>query len=93
MNRKELIDAIASKTGSTKSEAERNIAAFIEVVTKTLASGDDITLVGFGTFEVRERAARTGRNPATGAELKIAASKQAAFKPGATLKASVNGSK
>lgn len=93
MNRKELIAALAAKTGSTKTEAEQNIAAFIEVVTETLAAGDDISLVGFGAFEVRERAARTGRNPATGAELKIAASKQAAFKPGATLKAAVNGSK
>ena len=63
------------------------------VVTETLAAGDDIALVGFGTFEVRERAARTGRNPATGAELKIAASKSPAFKPGATLKAAVNVSK
>lgn len=93
MNRKELINALAAKTGSTKADAEQNIAAFIEVVTETLVAGDDISLVGFGTFEVRERAARTGRNPATGAELKIAASKQAAFKPGATLKAAVNGSK
>lgn len=93
MNRKELIDALAAKTGSTKTDAEQNIAAFIEVVTETLSNGGDIALVGFGTFEVRERAARTGRNPATGAELKIAASKQAAFKPGATLKAAVNGSK
>ncbi len=93
MNRKELIAALAAKTGSTKTEAEQNIAAFIDVVTETLAAGGDISLVGFGAFEVRERAARTGRNPATGAELKIAASKQAAFKPGATLKAAVNGSK
>ena len=93
MNRKELIDALATKTGSTKTDAERNIAAFIDVVTETLAAGEDIALVGFGTFVVRERAARTGRNPATGAELKIAASKQAAFKAGATLKAAVNGSK
>ncbi len=93
MNRKELIDALATKTGSTKADAERNLAAFIDVVTETLAAGDDIALVGFGTFEVRERAARIGRNPATGAELKIAASKSPAFKPGATLKAAVNVSK
>ena len=93
MNRKELIDALATKTGSTKADAERNLAAFIDVVTETLTAGDDIALVGFGTFEVRERAARIGRNPATGAELKIAASKSPAFKPGATLKAAVNVSK
>jgi DNA-binding protein HU-beta len=90
MNRKELIDALASKTGSTKIAAEQNIAALLEVIGETLAKGDSISLVGFGTFEVRERAARTGRNPKTGAELKIAASKVPAFKPGATLKSAVN---
>ena len=90
MNRKELIDALAAKTGSTKADAERSVAALIEVVSDTLAQGDSITLVGFGSFEVRERAARVGRNPKTGAELKIEASKTPAFKPGATLKAAVN---
>ena len=93
MNRKELIDALAGKTGSTKVDAERSIAAVIEVITDTLKKGDSISLVGFGSFEVRKRAARTGRNPATGAELKIKASKQPAFKAGATLKAAVNGVK
>ncbi|MDO8350064.1 MAG: HU family DNA-binding protein [Gallionella sp.] len=90
MNRKELIDALAGKTGSTKIAAEQNIAALIEIIGETLAQGDSLALVGFGTFEVRERAARVGRNPKTGAELKIAASKVPAFKPGATLKAAVN---
>jgi len=93
MNRKELIDALANKTGSTKVDAECNIAALIDIISDTLAQGGNISLVGFGTFEVRERAARTGRNPKTGAELKIAASKVPAFKPGATLKAAANGSK
>ncbi len=93
MNRKELIDALANKTASTKIVAEHHLAALIEVIGETLATGDSVALVGFGTFEVRERAARTGRNPKTGAELKIAASKTPAFKPGATLKASVNGNK
>lgn len=93
MNRKELIDALATKTGSTKIDAERNIAALIEVITDTLTNGDSISLVGFGSFEVRARAARTGRNPKTGAELKINASKVPAFKPGVTLKAFVNGGK
>ena len=93
MNRKELIDALAEKTGSTKADAERNIAALIEVITDTLKNGDSISLVGFGSFEVRTRAARTGRNPKTGAELKIAASNVPGFKPGATLKATVNGGK
>lgn len=90
MNRKELIDALAIKTGSTKIDAERNVAALIEIISETLARGGNVSLVGFGSFEVRERPARTGRNPATGAELKIAASKTPAFKPGATLKAAVN---
>lgn len=93
MNRKELIDALATKTGSTKIDAERNIAALIEVITDTLTNGDSISLVGFGSFEVRARAARTGRNPKTGAELKISASNVPAFKPGSTLKASVNSGK
>ncbi len=93
MNRKELIDALADKTGSTKADADRNIAALIDILTATLKKGDSIALVGFGTFEVRKRAARTGRNPATGAELKIKASKVPAFKAGKTLKDAVNGAK
>jgi DNA-binding protein HU-beta len=93
MNRKELIDALATKTGSTKVDADRNIAALIDIITATLKKGDNVALVGFGSFEVRKRAARTGRNPATGAELKIKASKVPAFKAGATLKAAVNGVK
>ena len=93
MNRKELVDALSAKTDSTKADAERNIAALIEIITATLKKGDSISLVGFGSFEVRKRAARTGRNPKTGAELKIKASKAPAFKPGATLKAAVNGGK
>jgi DNA-binding protein HU-beta len=93
MNRKELIDALSSKTGSSKADADRNIAALIEIVTATLKKGDNVALVGFGTFEVRKRAARTGRNPATGESLKIKASKAPAFKAGASLKAAVNGPK
>lgn len=93
MNRKELIDALAAKVGGTKADAERNIAGLLEIISATLKKGDNIALVGFGTFEVRKRAARVGRNPKTGAELKIKASKVPAFKPGATLKATVNGAK
>ncbi|MFZ1809564.1 MAG: HU family DNA-binding protein [Candidatus Nitrotoga sp.] len=93
MNRKELIDALADKTGSTKADADRNIAALLEIISATLKKGDNVALVGFGTFEVRKRTARMGRNPKTGAELKIKASKQPAFKAGATLKATVNGVK
>ena len=86
MNRKELVDALSAKTDSTKADAERNIAALIEIITATLKKGDSISLVGFGSFEVRKRAARTGRNPKTGAELKIKASKVPAFKAGKALK-------
>lgn len=93
MNRKELIDALADKTGSSKADADRNIGALIEIISATLKKGDSVALVGFGTFEVRKRAARTGRNPQTGAELKIKAAKVPAFKAGATLKAAVNGTK
>jgi DNA-binding protein HU-beta len=93
MNRKELVEALANNTDSTKADAERSIAAIIDIVTATLKKGDSISLVGFGSFEVRKRAARTGRNPKTGAELKIKASKVPAFKAGATLKAAVNGVK
>jgi DNA-binding protein HU-beta len=93
MNRKELIDALATKTGSTKADADRNIAALIDIITDTLKKGDNVALVGFGSFEVRKRAARTGRNPQTGAELKIKAAKVPAFKAGASLKAAVNGKK
>lgn len=93
MNRAELIDALADKTGSSKADAGRNIAALIDIVTATLRKGDNVALVGFGTFEVRKRAARTGRNPATGETLKIKATKVPAFKAGAALKAAVNGAK
>lgn len=93
MNRKELIDALADKAGSSKADADRNIGALIEIITATLKKGDSVALVGFGTFEVRKRAARAGRNPATGEALKIKASKAPAFKAGATLKAAVNGTK
>lgn len=93
MNRKELIEVLATKTNSTKADADRNIAALIEIITATLKKGDNISLVGFGSFEVRKRAARTGRNPQTGAALKIKAAKVPAFKAGATLKAAVNGGK
>jgi DNA-binding protein HU-beta len=93
MNRQELIEALATKTDSSKADAGRCIAALIEIITDTLKKGDSVALVGFGTFDVRKRAARIGRNPATGAELKIKASKAPAFKAGATLKAAVNGVK
>jgi DNA-binding protein HU-beta len=92
MTKKELIEAIAAKTDSSKAEAERTVSALIEVISETLKKRDSLALPGFGTFEVRNRSERTGRNPKTGEELKIAAAKVPTFKPGATLKAAVNGS-
>ena len=93
MNRSELVAAMAEMTNSTKVDADKTIAALVDIITATLKKGDNVALVGFGTFEVRKRAARNGRNPATGAPLKIKASKAPAFKAGATLKAEVNGTK
>jgi DNA-binding protein HU-beta len=93
MNRKELIDALAVKTGSTKADADRTIGALLDIISNTLKKGESLSLVGFGTFEVRKRAARTGRNPKTGEELKIKASSVPAFKAGATLKTAVNSGK
>ena len=79
MNRKELKDALADKTCSTKEDAERNIAALIEIISETLKKGGEVALVGFGTFSVKKRAARAGRNPSTGEAIKIKASKVASF--------------
>ena len=90
MNKTELIDAMASKTGMTKKNAESALNAFVETVSEQLAKGDKISLVGFGTFEVAERAEREGRNPQTGETMKIAASKAPKFKAGKALKDSVN---
>lgn len=93
MNRKELIDALATNTDSTKADADRALSALLDIISDTLKKGESLSLVGFGSFEVRKRAARTGRNPKTGEELKIKASKVPAFKAGATLKAAVNSGK
>ena len=90
MNKSDLIAAIAAKTGETKKDAEATLNAFIEVVTESLAKGDKVQLVGFGSFEVRKRAARKGRNPQTKEEIKIPASKAPVFKAGKALKDLVN---
>lgn len=90
MNKAELISAIALKTGSSKKAAEESLNAFVDVTSTALKKGDKVTLIGFGTFEVRKRAARKGRNPQTGAEMKIPASKAPAFKAGKALKDKVN---
>ena len=90
MNKAELIAAMAAKTGETKKAAEASVNAFVEVVTDALKKGEKVQLVGFGSFEVRKRAARKGRNPQTGAEMKIPASSAPVFKAGKALKDAVN---
>lgn len=91
MKKQELVAAIAQEAEISKKDADRALAAAINAISKALADGDKIQLVGFGTFEVRERAARTGKNPRTGEVIKIAASKVPAFKAGKALKDVVNG--
>ena len=90
MNKTELIAAVAEKAEISKKDAEKAVKAFTDVVSEELVNGGKIQLVGFGTFEVSERSARTGRNPQTGAEMKIAASKAPKFKAGKALKDSIN---
>lgn len=90
MNKSELIEAIATAAELSKADAERALDGLVKVVKKTLKSGDTISLVGFGTFSVRKRAARTGRNPRTGDTIKIKASKVPGFKAGKGLKDAVN---
>ncbi len=86
MNKTELITAIADKAGIQKKDADKALAAFIETVTDELKAGGKVQLVGFGTFEVKERAARTGINPQTKEQITIAASKAPAFKAGKAFK-------
>ncbi len=90
MNKADLIAAIAAKTGETKKSAEASVNALVDVVTEALVKGDKVQLVGFGSFEVRKRAARKGRNPQTKEEIKIPASKAPVFKAGKALKDLVN---
>ncbi len=89
MNKVELVAAVAEKAALSKKDAEKAVAAVFGAIEAAVAAGDKVQLVGFGTFEVRERAARTGRNPQTGAEIKIAASKQPVFKAGKAFKDAV----
>ena len=90
MNKAELVAAVAAKTGETKKSAEEAVNAFVDVITESLTKGDKVQLVGFGSFEVRKRAARKGRNPQTKEEIKIPASKAPVFKAGKALKDLVN---
>lgn len=90
MNKTQLIDAVAAKTGLKKKDADAAVAAVLDAVADALAAGEKVQLIGFGTFEVKERAARSGRNPRTGATIEIAACKYPAFTAGAGLKNKVN---
>jgi DNA-binding protein HU-beta len=90
MNKSELIEAMIKETGLTKKDTEATLKAFTNVVAKALTKGDSVQLIGFGTFDVAKRAARKGRNPLTGEEIKIKASKSPKFKAGKALKDQVN---
>lgn len=91
MNQSELIQAIADDNGLSKSDVEKVVKGFVDVVTKEVARGESVTLSGFGSFEARDNAAREGRNPATGETIQIAASRSPKFKPGSKFKAAVKG--
>ncbi|AER57052.1 putative DNA-binding protein HU-beta [Pseudoxanthomonas spadix BD-a59] len=90
MNKAELIEAVAGRSDLSKADSTRAVDAVIASITEALKGGDSVTIVGFGTFQVRGRAARTGRNPKTGENIDIAASKNPAFKAGKALKDAVN---
>ena len=90
MNKSDLVNAIAAKTGATKKACEESLNAILEVIKESLVNGEKVQLVGFGSFETKTRAARKGKNPQTGAEIKIPACKAPAFKAGKALKDVVN---
>ena len=90
MNKAELVAAVAEKTALSKKDSEKAINAAFDAITAALKAGEKVAVVGFGGFEVKERAARTARNPRTGEEIEIAASKAVSFKPGKALKDEVN---
>ena len=93
MNKTELVEAVAASTGGSKADAQKNVDAVLDSITKALKKGDRVAITGFGSFEVRKRAARTARNPQTGEPIKIKAGKVPAFKPGQGLKDAVSGAK
>lgn len=90
MNKSELVAALAAKAEISKKDAEKAVSAFVDSISESLIKGEKVQLIGFGTFEVKNRPARTARNPRTGAEIKIAASKAPAFKAGKALKDKIN---
>ncbi len=91
MNKGEFVEALADRLDVSRAQADRALSAVLDIVSEQLAKGEKVAFTGFGSFEVSKRAARTGRNPQTGATIKIAASSVPKFSAGATLKASVNG--
>jgi DNA-binding protein HU-beta len=91
VNKTELRDAMAQHADLSTTQADKALAALLESITSTVAAGEKVTITGFGTFEARERSARSGRNPQTGETLEIAASKAPAFKAGSAFKQAVNG--
>ncbi|MBR6954529.1 MAG: HU family DNA-binding protein [Clostridia bacterium] len=93
MNKQELVEKVASKAEITKAEAAKVVAATLDSISEGLVADGKVVLVGFGTFEIRTRTAREGRNPRTGDKIKIAASKVPAFRPGKAMKESVNAKK
>jgi len=90
MNKSELVDAVAAKANASKAATAAIVGATIEAISEAMAKGESVQLIGFGTFSIQERNARTGRNPQTGKEMKIAAKKVVRFKPGAALSAAAN---
>jgi DNA-binding protein HU-beta len=93
MNKSELVEAVAKATGSSKQAAAASVDAVFDSIGSALKKGDKVSITGFGTFEVRQRAARTARNPQTGETIKVKASKSPAFRPGKGLKDTVSGAK
>jgi len=93
MNKGEFVEALADRLDISRAQAERALTGVLEIVSEQLVNGEKVAFTGFGSFEVSKRAARTGRNPQTGAAIKIAASKVPKFSAGATLKAAVNAAK
>lgn len=90
MNKQQLVDVVAQNTGMTKKDSVAAVSAILDVITTALASGEDVKITGFGSFEVKTREARTGRNPKTGAPVEIPASKYVSFSAGTVLKEKVN---
>ena len=90
MNKTELVAAVAEKTGASKKDSEKLVSAVFETITDALVAGEKVSMVGFGAFEIKERPARTGRNPRTKETIEIPASRAASFKPGKALKDAIN---